>query len=69
MFNLDATLYRYNFPARGRRFRSLIAIPLLWSARARQRRALENLDGHMLRDIGVGRVEAELEARKPFWRA
>lgn len=35
--------------------------------RWRQRRSLEELPEHLLRDIGVGRAEAKAEARKPFW--
>ena len=69
MFSLYAILYRYNLFAQGGRFRSLIGIPLLWAARARQRRTLESLDDHLLRDIGIDRIDAGLEARKPFWRA
>jgi uncharacterized protein YjiS (DUF1127 family) len=26
------------------------------------------LDERLLRDIGIGRIEAENEARKPFWQ-
>ncbi len=68
-------LYRYNMsisrqlPTRGGRIGSLTGLLLLWSARARQRRALRNLDDRLLRDVGIGGIEAELEARKPFWRA
>jgi uncharacterized protein YjiS (DUF1127 family) len=40
-----------------------------WGERARQRRALRELPDYLLRDIGVSRDEAELEAHKPFWRA
>ena len=40
-----------------------------WHARARQRQQLALLDDGMLHDIGVSRVEAETESRKPFWRA
>lgn len=40
-----------------------------WQARADTRRALEGLDDRMLRDIGLSRIEAEREMRKPFWRA
>lgn len=36
--------------------------------RQQQRRALRELDRHMLDDIGVTPEEAEAEARKPFWR-
>ena len=39
-----------------------------WIERARQRRALDGLDDHMLRDIGITRVEATREAGKPFWK-
>ncbi|MGK9236672.1 DUF1127 domain-containing protein [Inquilinus limosus] len=36
--------------------------------RARQRRMLESLDDHQLRDLGLSRAEALREARRPFWR-
>lgn len=36
--------------------------------RHRSRVALANLDGHLLRDIGVTYTDAEQEANKPFWR-
>ncbi|MFW5679116.1 MAG: DUF1127 domain-containing protein [Pseudomonadota bacterium] len=41
---------------------------LLWYGRARERRALAELDDHLLRDIGVSRAEADREAGKPFWQ-
>ncbi len=71
----QSALYRYNIstfqrlPMRGWHNGAIIGVLFLWAARARQRRALRNLDDRLLRDIGIGRVEAELEARKPFWRA
>lgn len=40
----------------------------LWVDRARQRRILATFDDRLLSDIGVTRLEAEREARKPFWR-
>lgn len=46
-------------------FARLIA---LWTDRARQRRILAAMDDRLLSDIGVTRLEAEREARKPFWR-
>ena len=52
----------------GERLRSLADAVTLWSARARQRRILAQLDDRMLRDIGKTRVDALREAGKPFWR-
>ena len=42
---------------------------VLWQRRREQRRYLLSLDDRLLRDIGLSRVEAEVEADKPFWRA
>jgi uncharacterized protein YjiS (DUF1127 family) len=39
----------------------------LWSARARQRRQLEELSDHQLLDIGITRDGALAEARRPPW--
>ncbi len=36
--------------------------------RHRSRQRLAEMDGRMLRDIGVTFAEAENEANKPFWR-
>ena len=41
----------------------------LWRARARGRQQLRTFDDHLLRDIGITRLQAEAEADKPFWRA
>jgi uncharacterized protein YjiS (DUF1127 family) len=41
---------------------------LVWHQRARQRRQLESLSNHMLRDIGLSRSDVMAEATKPFWR-
>ena len=35
--------------------------------RWRQRRALEDLDDHLLKDIGISRAEALTEAGRSFW--
>jgi uncharacterized protein YjiS (DUF1127 family) len=37
--------------------------------RSRQRRQLLEMDDHELKDIGITRAEAELEGRKPIWKA
>lgn len=41
---------------------------LTWHERARQRRHLQSLSDHMLRDIGLTRADVLAEASKPFWR-
>jgi uncharacterized protein YjiS (DUF1127 family) len=43
-------------------------IDVLWQ-RHRTRQRIAQLDGSMLKDIGVSYAEAEAEANKPFWRA
>jgi uncharacterized protein YjiS (DUF1127 family) len=39
----------------------------LWRERARQRRALRQLDDYMLRDLGLTRLDVDREAARPFW--
>ena len=41
----------------------------LWWERAVARRHLAEMDDHMLLDIGLSKVEAVAEAKKPFWVA
>lgn len=48
--------------------------PVEWGAWLRRasrahatRRALARLDAHLLRDVGVKRLDARREARRPFW--
>jgi len=45
------------------------AMPRLWMSRRHDRRALRQLDDHMLRDIGFERAQVEAMASRPFWRA
>jgi uncharacterized protein YjiS (DUF1127 family) len=40
-----------------------------WLERARQRRQLQQLGDHMLKDIGLSRADVEAETSKPFWQA
>ncbi len=40
---------------------------VIWQERAEQRHILRELDGRMLKDIGVSRSDAYKEANKPFW--
>jgi uncharacterized protein YjiS (DUF1127 family) len=49
--------------------RELVALAALWHQRVRQRRQLARLDDGLLKDIGLTRCDAEMEAAKPFWRA
>jgi uncharacterized protein YjiS (DUF1127 family) len=42
---------------------------LAWQHRISERRQLQMLDQRMLRDIGLTRVDIDLETRKPFWRS
>jgi uncharacterized protein YjiS (DUF1127 family) len=46
----------------------LVQTLLLWHERARQRRHLQDLSDHMLRDIGLSRADVLAETDKPFWR-
>jgi uncharacterized protein YjiS (DUF1127 family) len=45
-----------------------VQILLIWRERARQRRLLQTLNDHMLRDIGLTRADVFAEASKPFWK-
>jgi uncharacterized protein YjiS (DUF1127 family) len=53
----------------GDMLRIALAMPRLWARRWHDRRALLQLDDHMLRDIGLDRTRAEAMAARPFWRA
>jgi len=48
---------------------TLLDAVALWSERRRERRQLMEMPDHLLRDIGITRVDAFVEADKPFWRA
>jgi uncharacterized protein YjiS (DUF1127 family) len=38
-----------------------------WRDRWEQRRDLEDIDDHLLRDLGLDRAAAAAEASRPFW--
>lgn len=42
---------------------------LTWLERRRERRLLDRVSDHLLKDIGLSRAEVDREARKAFWRA
>ena len=68
---MPATFYRLTSGlARGMGVWSVRAtdIPQVWWARYRDRRKLETLSEHMLKDMGISRVDADHEAGKRFWR-
>jgi uncharacterized protein YjiS (DUF1127 family) len=46
----------------------LVDLLATWERRARERRTLAEMSNHMLKDLGISRVDAQLEADKPFWR-
>lgn len=54
---------------RGRPLRRAVDTLRLWQERVRRRQQLRTFDDHLLRDIGISRLQAEAEAHKPFWRA
>ena len=43
----------------------LLTLDAIW----RERRRLDGLDRHMLRDMGLDETEARTEARRPAWDA
>jgi uncharacterized protein YjiS (DUF1127 family) len=49
--------------------RSLLGMLATWSYRHAERRAMRQIDDHLLRDIGLNRVQVEAMAARPFWRA
>lgn len=80
LFSMVATAYpliRGNAAGQGRGaarrttgpWRQLLDTLRLWRQRARGRQHLREFDDHVLRDIGITRLQAEAEATKPFWRA
>lgn len=64
---LAARVYSFfKFP--GEAFDMATEMLQVWRERIRYRHDLEQLDEHILRDIGLTRDEAVREAQKPFWR-
>ncbi|SFE07345.1 DUF1127 domain-containing protein [Roseivivax sediminis] len=47
---------------------SVAVVLAKWSERRRTRRALADLDDHLLSDIGLDRWTAQAEARRKFWQ-
>ena len=53
-----------DFPAIGRNILETLAV---WNRRAQERQALKGLDDRLLKDVGISKYDAKLEADKPFW--
>lgn len=51
------------------RLSAVLDMAARWQRRRIERRAMRQLDDHMLRDIGLGRLQMEEMAARPFWRA
>ena len=78
MLNHEAnlSLQAPSWGAEGRRFgrllsqagRRLVERLLTWHERARGRRQLGGLNNRLLRDIGIDRATAQIEADKAFWQ-
>ena len=66
---LRAGSHRQRFHSTTRAWISIVDTIVSWRERACQRRALASLPDHMLKDIGISRVDAWREAEKPFWQA
>lgn len=49
--------------------KSLLAMRAVWHRRSRARRHLALLDGRVLADLGLTRVQQRAEAGKWFWQA
>ena len=46
----------------------VLALMREWLLRSRTRNEIAELDDHLLRDIGLTRADAMVEARKLFWQ-
>ena len=52
----------------GSLLRAAVEMLFAWQERWEQRQHLKALDDHLLRDMGLSRLDAAREADKPFWR-
>lgn len=71
MMNLSGLDLLGFFERFGRRTTAIAARSLgairQWNRNQKTRRALVSMSDHMLKDIGISRVDALQEAKKPFW--
>lgn len=40
-----------------------------WREVSSQRQSLKNISDHILKDVGLSRIDADREANRPFWDA
>ena len=50
-------------------FAKLVDVLASWQRRVRERNQLAQMSDHILKDVGLNRVDIEAEIRKSFWRA
>ena len=62
-----AVAWTHTIPHPQPRRPGLLALLRTWYRRASERRALAELDAHLLQDCGLTREQARREAEKPFW--
>ena len=55
-------------PAAAEARAGIVALVREWLRRSRTRHEIADLDEHLLRDIGLTRLDAVAESRKPFWQ-
>ena len=55
------------FTGTGPALRGLSSLLRLWCERSRERHQLVLLTDRELHDLGLTRIDAQQEARKPFW--
>ncbi len=66
--NIPLTLNRPRPPFASVAF-AFASLVLTWETRRQTRRALSDMDAHLIADIGLTALVAQAEAEKPFWRA
>lgn len=63
-----ATRFLPSLPSPAEVLVRLADVVATWERRAQERRALAEMSTHMLKDLGISRLDARREAGKPFWR-
>ncbi len=61
--------YEYHFDTTPLYLTDLTKIFSIWRQRTRDRQALQCMEHHMLKDMGLTFVDVHQEVNKPFWKA